>query len=120
MNWNKVLKVALYTQAAVATFLAIGMITGKIAPADVEPINGRKVAAFAFAFAITLVIVAGQLKNNIRWLLIPIIVTGINLIDTLFEFGVRGDHVNFMPPMIMEPVFLLIYIAGYIKSGRKK
>ena len=92
MNWNKFLKIALYAQAIVATFLTIGMITGKIAPADIEPINGRKVAAFAFAFAITLVLVARQFKNDIRWLLIPIFVTGINLIDTLFEFGVRGDY----------------------------
>jgi hypothetical protein len=115
MNWNKFLKIALYAQAVVALFLTVGMITGKIPPADMEPINGRKVAAFAFAFAITLVIVASQFKNDIRWLLIPIIVTGINLIDTLFEFGVRGDHVNFMPPMIIEPTFLLIYIVSYSK-----
>jgi hypothetical protein len=118
MNWNKLLRTALYIQAAVATFLTIGMITGNIAPADVEPINGRKVAAFALAYAVTLVIVAGQFKNNIRWLLIPIMVTGINLVDTLFEFGVRGDYATFMPPMIMEPVFLLIYIAGYSKLNR--
>lgn len=91
MNWNIFLKIALYAQAIVATFLTIGMITGKIAPADIEPINGRKVATFAFAFAITLVLVARQFKNDIRWLLITIFVTGSNLIDTLFEFGVSGD-----------------------------
>jgi len=115
MNWNKFLKIALYAQAMVATFLTIGMITGKIAPADIEPINGRKVAAFAFVFAVTLVLVARQFKNDIRWLLIPIFVTGFNLVDTLFEFGVRGDHINFMPPMIIEPIFFLIYIVCYIK-----
>jgi predicted neutral ceramidase superfamily lipid hydrolase len=119
MNWNKILKIALYAQAIVAIFLTIGMITGKIAPADIEPINGRKVAAFAFAFAITLVLVARQFKNDIRWLLIPIFVTGINLIDTLYEFGIRGDHINFMPPMIIEPIFLLIYIVSYVKLNRK-
>jgi hypothetical protein len=119
MNWAKLLRTALYIQAAVATFLAIGMITGNIAPADIEPINGRKVAAFAFAYAITLVIVAGQFKNNSQWLLIPIMVTGINLIDTLFEFGVRRYYANFMPPMIIEPVFLLIYIVGYSKLNNK-
>lgn len=118
MNWNKIVRAALYIQALVATFLAIGMLTGKIAPADVEPINGRKVAAFAFAFAATLVIVARQSKNDIRWLLIPIFVTGFNLVDTLFEFGVRGDHINFMPPMIIEPIFFLIYIISYLKLSR--
>ena len=107
MNWNKIVRTALYMQTIVATFLAIGMLTGKIAPSDIEPINGRKVAAFAFAFAATLVIVARQSKNDLRWLLIPIFVTGFNLVDTLFEFGVRGDHLNFMPPMIIEPIFLL-------------
>ena len=113
------MKIALYTQAIVAIFLTIGMITGKIAPADIEPINGRKVAAFAFAFAVTLVLVARQFKNDIRWLLIPIFVTGFNLVDTLFEFGVRGDFIDFMPPMIIEPIFLLIYIISYIKLQRK-
>lgn len=121
MNWNKIVRAALYIQALVATFLAIGMLTGKIVPADVEPINGRKVAAFAFAFAATLVIVARQSKNDIRWLLIPIFVTGFNLVDTLFEFGVRGDHINFMPPMIIEPIFFLIYIISYLKlSGASR
>lgn len=115
MNWNKFLKFTLYAHAIIATFLTIGMISGKIAPADVEPINGRKVAAFAFAFAITLVLVARQFKNDIRWVLIPIFVTGSNLVDTLFEFGVRGDHVNFLPPLIMESIFLIIYIVSYIK-----
>ena len=105
MNWNKVLKIALYAQAIVVTLFSIGMIAGKIAPADIEPINARKVAAFAIGFAITLVLVARQSKNDIKWLLIPIFVTGINLVDTLFEFGVRGDHINFMPPMILEPLF---------------
>ena len=115
MNWNKIVKTALYGHAMVATFLATGMLTGKIVPADTEPINGRKVAAFAFAFAVTLVIVARQSKNNIKWLLIPIFVTGFNLADTLFEFGVRGDHINFLPPMIIEPVFFLIYLISYSK-----
>ena len=115
MNWNIFLKIALYAQAIVATFLAIGMITGKIPPADTEPINGRKVAAFAFAYAISLVLVARQFKNDIRWLLIPIFVTGINLIDTLFEFVIRGDHINFMPPMIIEPIFFTIYLIGFFK-----
>jgi hypothetical protein len=115
MNWNKIVQITLYVQAMVATFLAIGMITGKIAPADIEPINGRKVAAFAFAFSITLVLVARQFKKDVKWLLIPIFVTGINLIDTLFEFGVRGDYINFMPPMIIEPIFFLIYILSYLK-----
>ena len=119
MNLNKLLKIALYAQAIAATFLTIGMITGKIAPADVEPINARKVAAFALAYAISLVLVAKQYKGDMRWLLIPIFVTGINLIDTVFEFGVRGDYINFMPPMIMEPIFLLIYIVSYIKLHRK-
>lgn len=119
MNWNRFLKIALYVQAIVATFLTIGMITGKIAPADIEPINGRKVAAFAFAFAVTLVLVSRQFEKDIRWLLIPIFVTGINLIDTLFEFGVRGDYINFIPPMIIEPVFLMIYIVSYMKLHRK-
>lgn len=119
MNWNIFLKIALYAHALVATFLTIGIITGKIAPADIEPINGRKVAAFAFAFAITLILVARQFKNDIKWLLIPIFVTGINLIDTLYEFGVRGDYVNFMPPMIMEPIFLAAYILSYVKLHRK-
>ena len=119
MNWNKFLKIALYAQAVVVVFLTIGMITGKIAPADIEPINGRKVAAFAFAFAITLVLVARQLKNDIRWLLIPIFVNGSNLVDTLFEFGVRGDYINFLPPMIIEPIFLLIYIVSYIKLQKE-
>jgi predicted neutral ceramidase superfamily lipid hydrolase len=115
IEWNKISKTVLYIQAMVATFLTIGMITGKIAPADIEPINGRKVAAFALAFAATLVLVARQSKNDIRWLLIPIFVTGFNLVDTLFEFGVRGDHINLMPPMIIEPIFFLIYIVCYIK-----
>ena len=119
MNWNKFLKIALYAQAIVVTFFSIGMIAGKIAPADIEPINARKVAAFALGFAITLVLVARQSKNDIKWLLIPIFVTGINLVDTLFEFGVRGDYINFMPPMIIEPIFLLIYIVGYSKLHRK-
>lgn len=119
MNWNIFLKIALYAQAIAATFLAIGMITGIIAPADIEPINARKVAAFAFAYAITLVLVASKFKNDITWLLIPIFVTGINLIDTVFEFGVRGDYINFMPPIIMEPIFLLIYIVCYIKLYKK-
>lgn len=99
----------------VAIFLATGMLTGKIPPADIEPINGRKVAAFAFAFAATLILVARQIKNDIRWLLIPIFVTGFNLVDTLYEFGFRGDHINFMPPMIVVPTFFLIYIIGYMK-----
>jgi len=119
MNWNKILKMALYAQAIVVTLFSIGMIAGKIAPADVEPINARKVAAFAIGFAITLVLVARQSKNDIKWLLIPIIVTGINLVDTLFEFGVRGDHINFMPPMIIEPLFLSIYIVSYFKLHKK-
>jgi hypothetical protein len=119
MNWNKFLKIALYAQAIVVTLFSIGMIAGKIAPADVEPINARKVAAFAIGFAITLVLVARQSKNDIKWLLIPIIVTGINLVDTLFEFGVRGDHINFMPPMIIEPLFLSIYIVSYFKLRKK-
>jgi hypothetical protein len=119
MNWNKFLSIALYVQAAVATFLAIGMITGKIAPADIEPINGRKVAAFALAFAATLLLVAKQWKNNIRWLLIPIFVTAFNLADTVFEFGIRGDHNNFIVPMIIEPVFLFSYCISYFKLSKK-
>lgn len=118
MKWNKIVKTVLYMQAMVATFLAIGMSTGKIPPADIEPINGRKVAAFAFAFAATLILVARQSKNDIRWLLIPIFVTGFNLVDTLFEFGVRGDYNNFIPPMIIEPIFLLIYIVSYFKLSK--
>jgi hypothetical protein len=116
MAWNKIVKITLYVQAAIATFLAIGMITGKIPPANIEPINGRKVAAFAIAYAATLILVASQSKNNIRWLLIPIFVTGFNLADTLFEFGVRGDHITFMPPMIIEPILLIIYIISYLKQ----
>ena len=119
MNWNKFLKIALYAQAIVVTLFSIGMIAGKIAPADIEPINARKVAAFAIGFAITLVLVARQSKNDIKWLLIPIFVTGINLVDTLFEFGVRGDHINFMPPMIIEPLFLSIYSVSYFKLHKK-
>lgn len=119
MNWNLILKIALYAQAIAATFLTIAMITGMIAPADIEPINARKVASFAFAYAITLVLVARKFKNDIQWLLIPIFFTGINLIDTVFEFGVRGDYINFLPPMIMEPIFLLIYIVSYIKLYEK-
>jgi hypothetical protein len=119
MNWIKFVKVVLYCQAAVATFLATGMITGKIPPADSEPVNGRKVAAFAAAFAVSLLIIAGQVKRDIRWILIPIAVTGINLLDTLFEFGIRGDHSTFIVPMIIEPVLFLCYLIGYYKlSGR--
>jgi hypothetical protein len=119
MKWNKVVRTALYVQALVATFLAIGMLTGKIAPADIEPVNARKVAAFALGYAATLVIVARQSKNNIKLLLIPTFVTGFNLVDTLFEFGVRGDHVNFMPPMIIEPIFFIIYLAGFLKLSKQ-
>jgi hypothetical protein len=119
MNWNKIATIALYLQALVATFLAIGMITGKIAPADLEPINGRKVAAFALGFAATLLLVARQFKNDIRWLLVPIFVTGFNLVDTLYEFLVRGDHVTFIPPMIIEPIFFLIYLISYLKLSKK-
>ncbi len=119
MNWNKISNIALYAQAIIVTLFSIGMIAGKIAPADIEPINARKVAAFALGFAITLLLVARQSKNDIKWLLIPIFVTGINLVDTLFEFGVRGDYINFMPPMIIEPIFLLIYIVCYSKLHRK-
>jgi hypothetical protein len=115
MNWNKIATAALYAQAIVATCLALGMVAGKIPPSDVEPINGRKVAAFALGFAVTLIIIARQRKNNIRLLLIPIVVTAVNLVDTLFEFGVRGDYLNFIPPMIIEPVFLLVYIICYVK-----
>jgi hypothetical protein len=120
MNWNKIIKVALYIHAAVATFLAIGMITGKIPPSDMEPINGRKVAAFALGFAVTLIIIAGQSGNNLKLLLIPIFITAFNLIDTLFEFGVREDHINFMPPMIIEPTFLIIYLIGFFKLSRQQ
>lgn len=119
MKLNVFLKIALYAHAIVAIILTIGMITGKIAPADIEPINARKVAAFAFAFAITLVLVARQFENDIKWLLIPIFVTGTNLIDSVFEFGIRGDYINFMPPLIMESLFILIYIVSYIKINRK-
>jgi hypothetical protein len=119
MKWNKIIRAALYIQALVATFLAIGMLTGKIAPADIEPVNGRKVAAFALGYAITLIIVARQSENNIKLLLIPIFVTGFNLIDTLFEFGVRGDHINFLPPMIIEPVFFVIYLTAFFKLSRQ-
>ena len=119
MNWDKILKIALYAQAIIVTLFSIGMILGEIAPADIEPINARKVAAFGLGFAITLLLVAGQSKNDIKWLLIPIFVTGINLVDTLFEFGVRGDYINFMPPMFIEPLFLLIYIVCYKKLNRK-
>ena len=118
--WNKIVRTTLYAQAIVATFLAAGMMSGKIPPADSEPVNGRKVAAFAIAFAATLLLVAKQSKNNIRWLLIPLFVTGFNLTDTLYEFLVRGDHVNFAPPMIIEPVFFLIYIIGYLKLAENK
>jgi hypothetical protein len=120
MKWSKIVKTALYLQAMVATFLAIGMATGKIPPADNEPINGRKVAAFAIAFAVSLLIVARQSKNNIHWISIPIFVTGFNLIDTLFEFIVRGDYINFMPPMIIEPIFFLTYILCYLKLSRNE
>jgi hypothetical protein len=118
LNWNNFLNIALYAQALVAVVLAIGMSIGKIVPADIEPINGRKVAAFAFAFAATLVLVARRSKNDIRWLLIPIFVTGFNLADTIFEFGVRGDHSNFIVPMIIEPIFFLIYTACYFKLSK--
>jgi hypothetical protein len=120
MRLTKFLKIALYAQAVVATFLAIGMLTGKIAPSDVEPINGRKVAAFASGFAATLLLVARQTKNDIHWLLIPIFVTGFNLIDTIFEFGVRRDYITFMPPIIIEPIFFLIYVITYLKLSKKQ
>lgn len=109
------MKIVLYCQAAVATFLTIGMVSGKIPPSDREPINGRKVAAFAFAFAVTLLIIAGQVKKDIRWLFIPIAVTGFNLIDTIFEFGIRKDYNTFMVPMIIEPVLFLCYLIGYFQ-----
>src|ERR1051326_8482645 len=99
MNWKKIVKVTLYIQAAVAIFLAFGMATANITPADMEPVNGRKVAAFAFGFAATLIIVAGKVKNDYRLLLIPLFVTGFNLLDTFYEFFIRNAHSDFAVPM---------------------
>ena len=118
--WNKIVITTLHAQAIVATFLAVGMASGKIPPAGSEPINGRKVAAFAIAFAASLLLVAKRSKDDTRWLLIPIFVTGFNLADTLFEFLVRGDYSTFAPPMIIEPIFFLIYVLSYLKLSENK
>jgi hypothetical protein len=108
----RILSVGLYAQSVVAVLAGLGYLSAARGFAETEPISGRKAGVFLWAFAITLFIVARQLKSDRRWLLIPIFVTALNLCDTLFELVGRGDR-NFIPPMVIEPTFLVLYAVGY-------
>ncbi len=108
----RILSVGLYAQSVVAVLAGLGYLSAARGFADTEPISGRKAGVFLWAFAITLFIVARQLKSDRRWLLIPIFVTALNLGDTLFELVGRGDR-NFIPPVVIEPTFLVLYAVGY-------
>jgi hypothetical protein len=108
----RILTIGLYAQSVVAVLAGLGYLSAAHGFADTEPISGRKAGVFLWAFAITLFIVARQLKSDRRWLLIPIFVTALNLCDTLFELVGRGDR-NFIPPMVIEPTFLVLYAVGY-------
>lgn len=108
----RILTIGLYAQSVVAVLAGLGYLSAAHGFADTEPISGRKAGVFLWAFAITLFIVARQLRSDRRWLLIPIFVTALNLCDTLFELVGRGDR-NFIPPMVIEPTFLVLYAVGY-------
>jgi hypothetical protein len=113
----RILSVGLYAQSVVAVLAGLGYLSAARGFAETEPISGRKAGVFLWAFAITLFIVARQLKSDRRWLLIPIFVTALNLCDTLFELVGRGDR-NFIPPMVIEPTFLVLYAVGYWALSR--
>ncbi len=78
----------------------------------IEPINGRKAGVMFLTFAVSLLLIAETAQSGSAALADPDRGYCFQLVDTTFELLVRHDP-RFIPPMIMEPIFLTLYLGGY-------
>ncbi|GEM_PF-4651119 len=114
------LRVVLYLQAALATFVGLAAVLGLEGFAhDAE--DGRRIGVGFWAIAVimlTVVIPQFKREGERRILLVPLAWTAFHLGDSLYELLVISDAA-FLPAVVIEVVFLAIYLAGYKALSRQ-
>ncbi|MBI2304413.1 MAG: hypothetical protein HYU86_06660 [Chloroflexi bacterium] len=106
------LTVVIWLQAGLAAFVGLASILVISGFAHTE-VDGRRLGVGFLAFALILVLVViPQFRQQHRLLFVPLAWTAFHFGDSLYELLALGDT-NFVPPVILELLFLVIYLAFY-------
>ena len=106
------LTVVLWLQAGLAAFVGLASILVMSGFAHTGG-DGRRLGVGFWAFALMLVaVVIPRFRQQHRLIFVPLVWTAFHFGDSLYELIALKDT-NFVPPTIIELVFLLIYLAGY-------
>ncbi len=117
-RFGQVVRTVLYIQAVFALIAGTAYLLHLPFGASGQGgMDARRLGLVYYGFAVLLFFAGRNLAQDPRWLFPVIAFVGFSLVDSSYEFLVRGDA-SFLPPLVVEIIFLALYVAGALVLGR--
>lgn len=118
---ERFIKVVLYVNVAILTVVSIlgyGLGLLPVDPAIAQSaVLARTYAGLNLGVAMAFLLAARMFTRDPRWLLVPIVAFPFHLAQSVYELIVTpGASV---PPVILSPIFLTIYVFGFVVLSRR-